>query len=106
MMELVDLVEDGQDIAITPDGPRGPRYSFGPGAISLAQLTGGLIVPMHAKYSRAFRMKSWDGFIIPLPFSEVFITVDHAIRVPRRLTNEEFEATRSRVETILRNETD
>lgn len=106
MLELVDLVEDGQDIAITPDGPRGPRYSFGPGAISLAQLTGGLIVPMHAKYSRSFRMKTWDGFIIPLPFSEVSITVEHPIRVPRRLTNEEFEVTRARVETILRNEAD
>jgi lysophospholipid acyltransferase (LPLAT)-like uncharacterized protein len=103
---LVDLIEDGQDIAITPDGPRGPRYAFGPGAISLAQLTSGLIMPMHAKYSRCFRMKTWDGFIIPLPFSEVSITVDHAIPVPRKLTNEEFETMRSRVETILRNEAD
>ena len=38
--QLDRLIENGYDVAITPDGPRGPRYSFGPGAISLAQLTG------------------------------------------------------------------
>jgi len=106
MRELVDLAEDGHDIAITPDGPRGPRYSFGPGAISLAQLTGTPIAPVHAKFSRCFRMKTWDGFIIPLPFSKVSVTVDDPIRVPRGLSNEEFEAARSRVETLLRNEAD
>ena len=98
------LAESGCDIAITPDGPRGPRYSFGPGAISLAQLTAAPITPVHAKFSRCFRMKTWDGFIIPLPFSKVSVTVDNPIRVPRELSNEEFEAVRSRVETLLRNE--
>ncbi|HEY5813336.1 MAG TPA: lysophospholipid acyltransferase family protein [Terrimicrobiaceae bacterium] len=106
MLELVELIRNGQDIAITPDGPRGPRYSLGPGAISLAQLTGGLLLPMHAKYSRPFRMRTWDGFIIPLPFSEVFIIVEEAIPVPRNLTDEEFERLRAHVENILRNEAD
>lgn len=104
LRELVDLAENGCDIAITPDGPRGPRYSFGPGAISLAQLTATPIAPVHAKFSRYFRMKTWDGFIIPLPFSRVSVTVDNPIRVPRELSNEEFEAMRSRVEILLRNE--
>jgi lysophospholipid acyltransferase (LPLAT)-like uncharacterized protein len=104
LRELVDLAESGCDIAITPDGPRGPRYSFGPGAISLAQLTAAPISPVHAKFSRCFRMKTWDGFIIPLPFSKVSVTVDNPIRVPRELSNEEFEAVRSRVEILLRDE--
>ena len=106
LRELVDLVEDGYDVAITPDGPRGPRYSFGAGAISLAQLTGAPITPMHAKFSRCFRMKTWDGFIIPLPFSQVSVTVDVPIYVPRKLDDEEFEAMRSRVEAHMRNEAD
>lgn len=106
MRELIDLVQDGQDIAITPDGPRGPRYAFGPGAISLAQLTGSPIVPMHAKFSRCVRMKTWDSFIIPLPFSHVSVKVDDPIYVPRSLENEEFESTRARVETLMRNEAD
>ena len=53
LLELVDKVRKGRDIAITPDGPRKPRYSLGPGAIALAQLTATPIVPMHAKFSRS-----------------------------------------------------
>jgi lysophospholipid acyltransferase (LPLAT)-like uncharacterized protein len=106
LREVVVQVESGRDIAITPDGPRGPRYSLGSGAISLAQLTAMPIVPMHAKFSRCFRLKSWDGFIIPLPFSKIRVTVDDSICVPRELNNEQFEAMRSRVETLLRNEAD
>lgn len=104
--ELVDLVRDGHDVAITPDGPRGPQYSFGPGAISLAQLTGTPITPVHARFSRCVRMKTWDGFIIPLPFSRVSVKVDDPIYVPRKLDDEEFEALRARVEALLRNEAD
>lgn len=106
MLELVDLVENGHDVAITPDGPRGPRYSFGPGAISLAQLTGSAIIPMHARFSRCFRVKTWDGFIIPLPFSQVSVTVDGPIYLPRKLDDTEFEKLRSKVENLLRNEAD
>ena len=104
LRELIDLTENGCDIAITPDGPRGPRYSLGPGAISLAQLTSAPIAPVHARFSRCLRMKTWDGFIIPLPFSKVSVTVDDPIHLPRELNDEEFEAARSRVESLLRNE--
>ncbi|MGC2578974.1 MAG: lysophospholipid acyltransferase family protein [Terrimicrobiaceae bacterium] len=106
LRELIELTENGCDIAITPDGPRGPRYSFGPGAISLAQLTAAPIAPVHAKFTRCLRMKTWDGFIIPLPFSKVSVTVDDPIHVPRELNDKEFEAARSRVENLLRNEAD
>lgn len=106
LRELIDLIENGGDIAITPDGPRGPRYSLGPGAISLAQLTAAPIAPVHARFSRCLRMKTWDGFIIPLPFSKVSVTVDDPIHLPRELNDEEFETARSRVESLLRNEAD
>ena len=104
MRELIRLVENQRDIAITPDGPRGPRYKLGAGAILLAQTTGAPLLPMHAKFSRCIQMKTWDGFIIPLPFSTVSVTVAETIPVPPNLTPEEFEATRQRVETILKNE--
>lgn len=106
LRELVTLIEKRGDIAITPDGPRGPRYRLGPGAVSLAQLTGAPIVPMHARFSRCVRMKTWDGFIIPLPFSTISVTVGEPISVPRELSPEEFEEARVRVETILKNEAD
>lgn len=106
LRELVTLIEKNGDIAITPDGPRGPRYKLGPGAISLAQLTGAKIVPMHAKFSRCVRMKTWDGFIIPLPFSCISVTVEEPISLPREMTAEEFEAARLWLETLLKNEAD
>ncbi len=106
LLELIRRVESGGDIAITPDGPRGPRYKLGPGAIFLAQTTGAVLAPVHAKFSRCFRMKTWDGFIIPWPFSTVSVTVDEMIPVPRELTNEAFETLRARLETQLKDGTE
>lgn len=106
LRELVSIVEKNGDIAITPDGPRGPRYRLGPGAILLAQTTGAVLAPVHATFSRCLRLKTWDGFIIPLPFSTVSVTVDEMIPVPRELTKEEFEILRARLETQLKNEAD
>ncbi len=101
LRELVKLMEKGRDIAITPDGPRGPCYHFGPGAIFLAQVTGAPLVPMRADFSRCVRLKTWDGFIIPLPFSTVSITVNEMILVPRESTAAEFHAVLAKVESLL-----
>lgn len=102
LLELVRLIRGGRDIAITPDGPRGPRYSLGPGIILLAQSTGVRIVPVHASFSRSIRMKTWDGFIIPLPFSKVSVTLDGALTIPGELTGEEFEEKRKNLEDLLK----
>lgn len=106
LLELVRRVEAEEDIAITPDGPRGPRYTLGPGAILLAQKTGAVIAPMHARFSHCLRLKTWDGFVIPLPFSRISVSVDQMIEVPPELTNEEFENIRKKVETVLRENAD
>ena len=106
LRELVRLVRDGGDIAITPDGPRGPRYRLGPGIILLAQTTGATIVPAHASFSRCFRMKTWDGFIIPLPFSTISVTIDNRITIPKDLSEEEFERARKNLEDLLKNAAD
>ncbi len=106
LLELVKLIRGGRDIAITPDGPRGPRYSLGPGIILLAQTTGARIVPAHASFSRCVRMKTWDGFIIPLPFSKVSVTIDEALAIPGELTGEEFEEKRKYLEDLLKHAAD
>jgi lysophospholipid acyltransferase (LPLAT)-like uncharacterized protein len=106
LLELVKLIRSGRDIAITPDGPRGPRYSLGPGIILLAQTTGTRIVPAHASFSRCVRMKTWDGFIIPLPFSKVSVTIDEALAIPAELTAEEFETKRQNLEDLLKHAAD
>lgn len=106
LRELVRLIKSGTDIAITPDGPRGPRYSLGPGVIHLAATTGAVIVPLHARFSRAIRLKTWDGFTIPLPFSTISVTVDETISVPSGLDDQAFEALRRKTETLLKNAAD
>jgi lysophospholipid acyltransferase (LPLAT)-like uncharacterized protein len=103
LLELVRIVRSGRDIAITPDGPRGPRYQLGPGIILLAQTTGARIIPLHAQFSRCIQMKTWDGFIIPLPFSKVTVTIDPALRIAENMTNADFEASRKKLEEILKN---
>jgi lysophospholipid acyltransferase (LPLAT)-like uncharacterized protein len=100
--ELSALLEEGVDLAITPDGPRGPKYSLGPGAVFLAQKTGIPIMPLHARYHWAIRLKTWDNFAIPLPFSRVDIVIDPYLTIEPETTD--LEAERLRLETLLKEE--
>ena len=100
--ELAALLESGIDLAITPDGPRGPKYSLGAGAVFLAQKTGVPIMALHARYHRAIRLKTWDSFAIPLPFSRIDITIDPYLTIDPDA--EDLEAERLKLETILRKE--
>lgn len=89
MGEMIDLARAGYDIAVTPDGPRGPRYRVQPGTIVLAQYTGLPIVPLTLTLSRKKVLPSWDGFQIPLPFGRCDVTTSEALRVPRTLEDSE-----------------
>ncbi len=73
------LKEPGQDVGITPDGPRGPVYKVQPGVIALAQKTGTSILPVTVRYHRKWELKSWDRFQIPRPFTRCQIVVGPAI---------------------------
>jgi hypothetical protein len=74
-------VAAGYDLAITPDGPRGPARSVAPGALHIAQRTGAAVVPMSAAAGRAWKLNSWDGFMIPKPFTRVVVTYGTPIRI-------------------------
>jgi lysophospholipid acyltransferase (LPLAT)-like uncharacterized protein len=76
------LVKDNVSPVITPDGPRGPRFKFKPGALLLAQMSGRAILPMSYAASRAWLIK-WDKFVIPMPFSRIVIAVGAPYYVPR-----------------------
>ncbi|MFV0337922.1 MAG: lysophospholipid acyltransferase family protein [Chthoniobacterales bacterium] len=99
-------LESGADLAVTPDGPRGPKYKLGPGLILLAQQTGAKILPCHVHFSRAIRFKTWDGFCVPLPFSRIDVTLGEFQTIAQTETAEDFEKERLRIETLLKNETD
>jgi lysophospholipid acyltransferase (LPLAT)-like uncharacterized protein len=102
LIELIRLMESGYDVGITPDGPRGPRYTFNPGAITLAQKTGAKILPVRVTYSRFWQLKSWDGFMIPKPFSRVDITLLPYETAQPTDGAEAFETERNRIAAILR----
>jgi len=102
MRELLEAVGKGHDIAITPDGPRGPRYELGPGMIYLAQRAGIPIIPMHARFGAHWRLRTWDGFCIPKPFSKLEVTVGRPEEIPAPAGEKEFESERRRIESLLR----
>jgi hypothetical protein len=102
LVEMKRAIEDGYIMAITPDGPRGPRYELSPGVVKLAQITGGFIMPIHVTYSSFWRLKSWDGFMIPRPFATVDITFDLLHQVPPTADETAFEYQRLRLERMLR----
>ena len=106
LLELTEKIRQGFDIAVTPDGPRGPQYYLHPGLLFLARATEARILPVHAHFSHAITLKSWDGFRIPLPFSRVDVIIAPYETVSKSDGEESFEAERTRIETILKNEAD
>jgi lysophospholipid acyltransferase (LPLAT)-like uncharacterized protein len=102
LVEMKRAIEEGYIMAITPDGPRGPRYQLSPGVVKLAQITGGFILPIHVTYSSYWRLKSWDGFMIPKPFARVHLTFDVLHQIPPTADETEFEYQRVRLERMLR----
>ena len=102
LLELSSWAQRGYDLALTPDGPRGPRYVVADGAITLAQITGLPLVPGSYHLNWKIVVKSWDKFQIPLPFACCEISIGEIIRVPRELTDEQREALRQKLETELR----
>ena len=101
LLELSDVLNSGHDVLITPDGPRGPAYELGPGIIFLAQKTGAPVVPVHMEYSSCWRVKSWDRFIIPRPFSKVRVIVGQPQQIRSTSTPEEFETERLRLQDAM-----
>ena len=73
LLGLVRELEGGHDVAVTPDGPRGPAHQYAPGALVAAQRAGVPVVPVGAYASRAWRMRSWDRFMVPQPFARVIV---------------------------------
>ena len=100
--EMKRAAETGYDVAITPDGPRGPRYRLNPGVISLAQTAGIFVLPISVFYSRYWELKSWDAFQIPKPFARVDVTLLPLEKIPDTENDEDFEIQRARLEQIMR----
>jgi len=73
LLSVSRVARNGGDLAITPDGPRGPSHSFAPGALIVSQRSGAPIVPVAVHAERCWRLRSWDRLIVPKPFARVSV---------------------------------
>jgi lysophospholipid acyltransferase (LPLAT)-like uncharacterized protein len=106
LVGLKRALTDGLDVCLTPDGPRGPRYKIQPGFLKLAEATGAPIVPIHVRFHSAWRLKTWDRFVIPMPFSRVQVTFAEPILLTRGMDAENFEKERIKIENLMIQGTD
>jgi lysophospholipid acyltransferase (LPLAT)-like uncharacterized protein len=101
LFQIAERACSGYDAAITPDGPKGPRWQVQLGVITLAQRTGMPIIPVANGASMSKTISSWDRFLIPLPFSKVVILLGAPISVPRKLSPEGIEGKRVELERAI-----
>lgn len=100
---LLDMARRGRHmhLTITPDGPRGPRRQLAIGPVYLASRLGLPIVPLGFGIDRPWRMKSWDRFAVPRPFSQVRGIVGPEVRIPADLDRDQLELQRQSVEGLM-----
>ncbi|MCT7466037.1 lysophospholipid acyltransferase family protein [Aliarcobacter cryaerophilus] len=91
LINTLKELKSGIDVAITPDGPRGPRYSIADGVVIISQKSGKNIRCFNAIPSKYWQFKSWDKFVLPKPFGKI----DFYISEPFSVADMELEAAKS-----------
>ncbi|MGI9091262.1 MAG: lysophospholipid acyltransferase family protein [Gemmatimonadaceae bacterium] len=81
LLAMCDALRDGAEVAVTPDGPRGPAHKYAGGALVAAQRSRAPIVAIRVAVSNAWRLRSWDAFMIPKPFAVVTIAYSDPVYV-------------------------
>ncbi|HSD11100.1 MAG TPA: lysophospholipid acyltransferase family protein [Candidatus Binatia bacterium] len=99
--EMIEAHRQGYDLALAPDGPRGPIHRAKPGAIRLAQATGARLFPVACAPRRGVVFRSWDRFTVPLPFTRVYYVVGAPLSVPRDADEGAIERARLALEEEL-----
>lgn len=101
LAEMVRLGQDGWPLAITPDGPRGPAGRCKPGVVRLAAESGLPIVPVAARPEAGWRLRSWDRFIVPRPFTPIHVEFVLPIHVPEDAPETDLDGWLDRVDAAL-----
>ena len=89
MRAIFRAFREGRDVGFTPDGPRGPARVVQPGCVATARQLGIPVVPLALAASRAWRLPSWDRFVVPKPFSRVLFAYGEPVPIPREMSIEE-----------------
>jgi len=106
LRDVLRKIRQGYDLAIAPDGPRGPRRRAQVGVITAGRLSGKPIVPLSCSARPATRVNSWDRLLVPWLFSRAVFEFGEPIRVPRAADADEEERLRLHLETELDRLTD
>jgi lysophospholipid acyltransferase (LPLAT)-like uncharacterized protein len=103
LAEMAECLNNGFEVGITIDGPRGPAFVAKPGAVTLARHTGQAVLPFHIAASKYVELPSWDRLQIPLPFTRATVLISEPIYVPRRASNGEIAAKQKTLQSALDN---
>lgn len=101
LREIVKLVRGGTSVAITPDGPRGPRMRASEGVVAAARLTGVPVIPLGVSTARRKLLNSWDRFLLPLPLSRGVFVWGDPIVIDRNADSDTSRAAQLQIETAL-----
>lgn len=101
LIECVRILRQNIEMAFTPDGPRGPSEIVQEGITIMALKSGAVMVPVGVAASRCWRVKTWDRYMIPKPFSRAIMVFGAPIVVPENATSAELESYRTELETKL-----
>ena len=101
LRQMVRAVRGGRSLCITPDGPKGPREVFKPGALQVARLSGAPVIPVLAGADRAWWIQGWDRFLIPKPFARVKVAFGQPRRIPARASTEDLQSQARELELEL-----
>jgi len=102
LLKMIKDSKEGTVLAITPDGPKGPRFIVQPGIIYLSQKTGFPIIPASLGLASYWELPSWDKFRIPKPFSKAALICGEPIHIPPKLNKSEVEEYRILLEKRLK----
>jgi lysophospholipid acyltransferase (LPLAT)-like uncharacterized protein len=101
LAQLMRDIRGGKDAGFTIDGPRGPRYVAKQGPILLAYKTGAAVFCFHVSMKHRIELKSWDGFQIPIPFTEAVLLQGEPIWVPRDSNEDDLRALHGMMQETL-----
>lgn len=101
LRQLVRELRSGRSLAITPDGPQGPRERFKPGALQAARISGAPVIPVMAASDRAWWVEGWDRFLVPKPFARVRVQVGRPWRVSKRSSMADIERDAKQLEEYM-----
>ena len=91
MLQMVRLLRSGVPLAVTPDGPRGPRQKMKTGPLFAAQRAGVPLIPVTAGTDRAWWFEGWDRFLVPQPFARIRLAYGEPLFVPEEAPPDEVE---------------